>query len=102
MLIIHAFQLKSLEEKTTGLLGTTKPKTVFFTTRFGIHTFFMKYPIDVVILDDKERVVSFRENLRPNKIFAWNPLYENVLEMPHGSITNLRIKIGQKIELRLC
>ncbi|MDO8270214.1 MAG: DUF192 domain-containing protein [Candidatus Levybacteria bacterium] len=101
MLVISAFHLKSMEEKTAGLLGTTKPKTVFFTTRFGIHTFFMKYPIDIVILDAKSRVVGLRENLRPNRIFAWNPLHKNVLEMPHGSIRNLKIKIGQEIELRL-
>jgi hypothetical protein len=26
--------------KTVGLLGKNKPKTIFFKTRFGIHTFF--------------------------------------------------------------
>lgn len=83
-----------------GLLGTKEPRAVVFSTRFGIHTFGMQYPIDVVILDRKGYVVKQKEHLQPNRLFFWNPLYNLVLELPQGTIEKKRLRIGERIDLR--
>lgn len=68
-------------EKFIGLMGKDKPETVCLETRWGIHTFFMKYPIDVFVLDDKNKVVKVKRNLKPWRVFFWNPRYYKILEM---------------------
>jgi uncharacterized membrane protein (UPF0127 family) len=93
---IKARELLTLKDKSIGLLGKKEYKTVYFKTRFGIHTFFMKFPIDVVLLDNESRVVKIKK-MKQNRIFFWNPMFKKVLELPEGSIKKLRIKIGSKI-----
>ena len=90
---------KKLEgfEKSKGLLGTKKPEAVCFRTRWGIHTFFMKFNIDVLIINNEGRVASFKENLKPWRIYFWNPIHENVVELPKGTINSLSIEINSII-----
>lgn len=90
-----AKELKGFWEKAKGLIGADPVTPVFFRTRWGIHTFGLKHPIDVVILDDNMKVVQFTRSLPPNRIFLWNPRYGNVLELPEGTITKKKITIGE-------
>ncbi len=100
MVTITVHNLLTLKEKTIGLLGSTKAHPVLFHTRFGIHTLGMKYPIDVVILDKDATIKNMRENLHPNKLFFWNPLYDTVLELPNGMTAELGLHIGMQLSLR--
>lgn len=86
-------------EASLGLIGKKIPEPVLLKTRFGIHTFFMNFPIDVVILDNNRNVAKLKENIRPNSIFLWNPRHNLVLELPPGIIGKEKIKIGDKINL---
>ena len=95
---INTLKLTGIK-KALGLIGS-KIKPVFFQTRFGIHTFFVKYPIDALILDQNFKVVRFKTNLKPNRIFIWNPRFYNVVELPEGYITKNKIKIGSKIQIK--
>lgn len=85
--------------KSVGLIGKKEAYPVMLTTRFGIHTFGLKFPIDVLILDKNNMVVCLHENLKPNRIFLWNPRYEKVLELPKGFIGKNKIKEGDKPNL---
>lgn len=98
MLNLEVKRLKSLKERTTGLIGQEKITPVIFETRFGIHTFGLKVPIDVLILDYQNRVVILKQSLRPNRIFLWNPKYKVVLELPNGTINNSNIKKGDLVQ----
>ena len=89
----------SLKSKVKGLIGMDKPQSIFFQTRWGIHTFGVRFPIDVVILDNKQTVVVIKQHLKPNRIFLWNPKYKNVLELPKGTIEKEKIKIGKNIKI---
>jgi uncharacterized protein len=91
--------LKNVFEKSKGLLGAKKPYPVYFQTRFGIHTFGMKFPIDVLILNHDKMVVKLVKNLPPNRLFFWNPQYYNVVELPGGIIKSQKIKLKTKIML---
>ena len=71
-----------------------KPYPLLFHTRFGIHTFGMLYPIDVIIFNDRNEIVSLRANLLPNRFFFWNPRFNTVVELPAGTIGEKRLHKG--------
>lgn len=81
-----------------GLLLHNKPVAMIFKTRFGIHTFFMKYPIDVIVLNNKNEVVKLKKCLKPNNIFLWNPIYSIIIELIAGTIEKNNIKISDKLQ----
>ena len=101
MVEIHVTFLKSLAAKSRGLLAHQKASPVLIKTRFGIHTFGMRFPIDVLILNKNDEVVKTAENLKPNRIFIWSLFYDTVVELPAGEITKRNIKIGEKVKLKL-
>ena len=101
MVAIKVRKLSSIFEKMTGLTDAEKVHSVYFTTRFGIHTFLMKFPIDVLILDKENIVVRLSNNLKPNRFFFWPPMYDKVVELPPGDIRRLKIKAGDKIKLEI-
>ncbi len=81
----------SFVAKNLGLIPYNKPKPLRIKTRFGIHTFGMRYPIDVIILDKNKKVVKIKKSLHPNRVFFWNPRYDTVLELPAGTIQEKNI-----------
>jgi len=83
-------EVRNWKGKILGLIGKDKPQTLLIRTRFGIHTFGVKFPIDVLVLDDNFKVVGVKKNLLPNRFFFWNPLYDKVLECPKGTIDRIQ------------
>lgn len=98
MIKLKVTRLKSFREKVLGLIGKKEITPVMFETRWGIHTFGMKVPIDVLVLDNT-KVVALKESLKPNRIFLWNPRYKIVLELPKGTLKKLQIKKGSRLAL---
>jgi uncharacterized membrane protein (UPF0127 family) len=88
---------KSFLDRMGGLLISSNPRFLLFKTRFGIHTFFLKKPIDVLVLNKKFKVVKIKEDLKPNRLFFWNPKYFWVLELPKGLIEELNIQAADNI-----
>ncbi len=101
MITLRVKEAKSWRDKTIGLIGKDKPFPLFLTTRFGIHTFGLKFPIDILILDKSDRVVKIRSGLKHNSLFFWNPMYKKVLELPEGTINKLRINKQEKIQIQI-
>lgn len=99
MVTLETGEAEGVLNKTIGLIGARKPRPLFFKTRFGIHTFGLKFPIDVLILDKNDRVVYLRERLLPNRLFFWNPRFNKVIELPSGTILDNNIICGDKIRL---
>ncbi len=87
-------------QRTVGLIGK-EGRTLTFHTRFGIHTFGMKSPMDVLILDDKMKVVSLKKNFKPNRIFLWNPRYKIVVETKNGAIDKSKTGLGDMLKIEL-
>lgn len=99
MLKLKVKRLENPIEKTIGLIGKEKAYPVRLETHFGIHTFGLRFSLDVLILDSQEKVAVVKESLSPNRIFLWNPRYKIVLELPVGTIKKYNIKKGTQIEL---
>ncbi|WP_423799543.1 DUF192 domain-containing protein [Neobacillus sp. SAB-20_R2A] len=63
----------------------------------SIHMFFMKFPIDVVLLNERNEVVKIYHNIKPWRATKPIKAAHSTLELPVGSIKNLGISIGCKI-----
>lgn len=58
----------------------------------SIHTFFMLEPIDVLLLDKENKILSIKRNVFPNKIVIFNNKKRtNILELPNNSSLNLKV-----------
>lgn len=99
MVILKVRLLKGFLDKSIGLLESAKADPVYFTTRFGIHTYGMKFPIDAIVLDNNNRVMKTAENLKPNRFFFWLPIYNRVVELPAGTVKKLKINNEDIIKL---
>ena len=96
---IAVTHLKSLKAKSVGLLGANHAHPVYFTTRWGIHTFGLLFPIDVLVLDKDNKVAHVAHQLKPNAVFVWNPKHFHVIELPAGEIQKMDIVKGDTISL---
>ena len=80
----------SLPARIKGLLGKDSldaGKGVLIRPCKGIHTFFMKFPIDAVFLDQGNRIVARYRNLPPNRMTRIWLKAVSVLELPAGTLT---------------
>jgi uncharacterized membrane protein (UPF0127 family) len=98
-IIAKEFLKKGTFGKIKGLLGEKMPQAIIFNTRFGIHTFFLKFPIDVIILDKKNKIVTLKKKLKPNRVFLWNIRFNQVIELPGGSLEKSKTEVDDSILL---
>lgn len=96
---IKAIKADNFWEKCVGLIGKSKNTCLYLETRFGIHTFGMRYKIDILILDKKNIVHRLKRSLPPNRFFFWNPFFKKVLELPDSAISKKNIKLTDKINI---
>ena len=84
-----------------GLLGTSslEPQCglIIYPTQ-AVHTFAMKYPIDILFLDRNRKVVGLKIALRP---YRFSPVYwkaEYAVELPAHTISATRTEVGDEID----
>lgn len=82
-----------------GLLNPLNPRSMLFKARLGIHTFFMKEAIDVIVMDKHFVVQKLRPSLKPFRVYFWNPTYPYVIELPSGTIAKSQTSKGDVLEL---
>ncbi|MRH44325.1 DUF192 domain-containing protein [Aquibacillus halophilus] len=63
----------------------------------SVHTFFMKYAIDVLYLDVGNQVIAIDESMVPGKVGKLYKDATSVIELPAGSVTENKIEIGHKL-----
>lgn len=90
---------KSFIDRLFGLLLKSNPRSLIFKTRFGIYTFFLKQPIDVIILDSNYRVIKLKKDLKPNRFYFWNLKFELVIELPSKTIFTSQTTVNDKLIL---
>lgn len=91
--------LSNFFHRLVGLIDPRHKPPILFTTRFGIHTFFMRVPIDVLLLASNGEVVDMRQSLKPFSFFFYLPIYDTIIELEDGFIKKNNIKIGDIINL---
>jgi uncharacterized protein len=67
----------------------------------GVHTFAMRFPIDVIYLDRERVVVHLEENLKPWRMAPVRLRATSVLELPGSTLSSTRTAVGDSIEIAL-
>ena len=62
---------ESFFDKVTGLLNKNNPRSIVFHTHFGLHTFGLTNPIDILVLDNDDRAVKTTKNFLPNRFYFY-------------------------------
>ena len=91
----------NLFTRMKGLLGKKelpKGEALWIKPCFSVHTFFMKFPIDVIFLNKDNQIIASVSNLSPNRMTRLYLQSLSVLELPPGTINALNTAIGDKIE----
>jgi len=90
----------SVAERLKGLLGRKSLPPghgLLLRPCKGIHTFLMKFPIDVLFLDKENQVIGVYKSLPPNKMTSIYRAAHAVLELPAGTLA-AETAIGDKVE----
>jgi uncharacterized membrane protein (UPF0127 family) len=88
------------EKRRTGLLKHTRlapGEGLWITPCEGVHTFFMKFPIDVVFLTRQRKVLKIRPNMVRSRI-SFNLRSHSVLELPAGRLEETGTAAGDQLE----
>jgi uncharacterized membrane protein (UPF0127 family) len=92
----------SLLDRAAGLLATPAlldDEGLWISPCKSIHTFFMRYPIDVLFLDAEGLVIS-QNTYRPWRISAWHAKSKGVLELAAGTLNRTGTQKGDRIEMK--
>jgi uncharacterized protein len=89
------------ESRSRGLLGRDAmdpDEGMWIVPCPMIHTFFMRFPIDVLFLDKQLKVVRVIENIKPWRLSPWVFSAHSVLELAGGSVKG-RVKTGDVLSI---
>jgi uncharacterized membrane protein (UPF0127 family) len=65
----------------------------------GVHTLAMRYPIDVIYLNDTRTVIHVEENVKPWRITPVRMDAATVLELPCHTVWNTGTVVGDQVEI---
>lgn len=89
-----------------GLMGTSvasfrSGQGLWIVPCHGVHTFAMRFPIDVVYLDRAKKVLHLEKSLQPWRIAPVRRKAASVLELPSDTLTATGTAIGDELEIAL-
>jgi hypothetical protein len=91
---------RSFMSRLRGLMGRARLEDgcgLIIYPEWSIHTFFMRFPIDVLFVDRSDRVVAIVERLVPNRPYAGALGARYVIELPAGSIVISGTQVGDQL-----
>ena len=85
--------------RNKGLLGRTGLPSgggLWIMPCSSIHTFFMKFPIDLVYIDRRKKVKKVRSHVGPWRLSACL-LAHSILELPGGTVDSTQTRRGDQL-----
>lgn len=85
-----------------GLMGRKRLASgaaLIFPGERGVHTYFMRFPIDVVFFDREGVVVDVAHTLRPWRFSAYRRKASGVIELPAGTARATGTSMGDRLSL---
>lgn len=92
--------------RLVGLVGRPKSKFgsgagLWIVPCHGVHTMFMRYPIDVLYLDSDNRVVRIEHTVQPWRVTPVLVEAATVLELPAHTAWDSGTLVGDQIEIEI-
>ncbi|HKL42539.1 MAG TPA: DUF192 domain-containing protein [Clostridia bacterium] len=94
----NVIRLESFFQNFKGLMfkKSIDPLDCYILETNGIHTFFMKFPIDVIYLDKNKEVIKKREKMKPYQLASISLKCKYVLEFRNEQFIK-KVNIGDII-----
>src|SRR5437899_8169355 len=67
----------------------------------GVHTFAMRFPIDVLYLNEEKTVVHLEQDLKPWRVAPVRMQAPSVIELPRNILHSTGTSLGDEIEIVL-
>ena len=99
-IVARVNQTSHFFERMRGLLGTSKLEMdagLLIVPCSSVHTFGMRYTIDLIFLDRNWTIIKTVKSLAPWRIAASNKA-NMVLELASGMLDKRQLSVGQKLE----
>ena len=93
----------SFLERLRGLLGREsleKNHAMILRPSNSVHTFFMRFPIDVLFVDRNNKVIKIANNLGPYKATGIYFKSAFVIELPSGVIGSTHTVEGDRLQIQ--
>ncbi len=89
-----------------GLMGADpaifrEGRGLWISPSHGVHTFVMRFPIDVAYLDKRKTIIYVVHNLRPWRMAPVSMKTSSVLELPGNTLKATGTAVGDEIEITL-
>ena len=104
VIVLRLAVADSFFSRLRGLLGKNalaSDEGLWLDACHSIHTFFMKFEIDVIFIDAVGCVVAIYPQVAPGKIVAAKQAV-HTLELPAGACERLKLKTGQRVNRASC
>jgi protein-S-isoprenylcysteine O-methyltransferase Ste14/uncharacterized membrane protein (UPF0127 family) len=98
----HISSATGLLPRLIGMLGSLPSEGqpgLFLLPCNGVHTFGMRYPLDVFFLDADGRVVKTWRGLAPNRLTGVIRSAESAIEFPAGVVAESEIRTGDRLRV---
>jgi uncharacterized membrane protein (UPF0127 family) len=90
-------------DRAVGLLGRSHLEAgegLWITPCHGVHTWFMRFSIDVIAMDADGVVVDAVSTLKPWRMRLPKPGAYSVLELPAGTLLTSPVRVGDRIQIQ--
>jgi hypothetical protein len=90
-------------ERAVGLLRHSHldaGEALWITPCHGVHTWFMRFSIDVIAMDADGVVVDAVSTMKPWRMRLPKPGAYSVLELPAGTLLSTPVQIGDRIQIQ--
>ena len=97
----EAIFCRSLWSKTVGLMFSKQKSLIFVFCReqyIPIHMIFVFFPIDVVYLDKKKKVVEIKENLKPFRFYNPKKKATYLVEAAQNAVVASKTRLNDVLE----
>lgn len=88
-------------KRVKGLLGRQCLEAgagLLFKHCSSLHTFFMQFPVDILFIDRRGKVLKAASGVRPFKVVAAPFRAQYALELPTGAIESSATRVGDHID----
>lgn len=103
LIATHVEKADTVMSRIKGLLGKkTMPRDygLWISPCKSIHTFFMRFPIDVIFLSSDHHVVKIIPSIAPFRMSSLVISAQSVLELAAGSVQNSGTQVGDQVVFR--
>ena len=98
----NVMKAESFRQRLVGLLGHShldSDSTLWIARCNSIHTWFMRFAIDVVFVDKQLKIQSIHKNVRPWRMTLPKRSADSVFEFAAGTLEPFDLKQGDQLDV---